>query len=641
MKKRGISPLIATVLIIGFVIIASILVYNWGFDFLKGELDKESQKTKIANPVIGIDSYGYESQCGIENLCVFIVNDGNVIVEKLDILVEFTGGQQILSKDKTILPHQQGWVHLDGLDCSNGDVISVKVVPSILLDGEVTLVEYASVITSSIRTCGDEMEDPGEIHFVWETGRPSCDFNCEYFNSVLNSDDPSHHSVKDFTFFRDQNGKFHIISIKSIKCTAEPGCECSNYFCQAYDPLAENEFLHYTSDGLASWNRERDIIQVSENPDDFDSLSVWAPYILYEEGTYYMFYTGVKMEDCPGAGQCYAQRIMLATSIDAYNWEKQGFILDCDVEWNMWQNDESTSAGKRACRDSMVYKKPDGTWIMYLSTQVDDTVDKETIAYATSNDLTAGWSLQQPIEATRGYGSWGSESPFLFEYNDKYYLVFTGDTFSAAEIITETTSITSVNSLAGGSPTEYLEVVNNELLDGNYFLMSKLIYGDQIRTISFDTITVLYNDNLGWNDNEYCAVCTPQPNLFELLGICDYDQDCLVELGCADYSGFLDHEGLPLDSTPYKDNLCCDIGDPLVPEDACCETPYDESEEWTSIWRGAWNCWEICGGTTYWTSEGEDLIGAGYCDSTGHCDCSGWICAGGPPECVNFPSGAK
>ncbi len=631
MKKRGISPLIATVLIVGFVIIASILVYNWGFDFLKGEIDKESQKTEVANTVVGLDSYGYGFDCDNSNLCVFVANDGNVIIEKIDILVDFTGGQQILSKDKVILPYQQGWVHLDGLNCANGDITSVKIIPSINLDGEVTPVEYASAITSSVRECGEEMADPGE--FVWEEGRPSCEFNCEYSDysdSILYSDQSTEYGLKDFTFFKDQYGYFHIISIKSIKCAAEPGCECVTSYCKPYDPLAENEFLHYTSTDLVNWNLNPEIIQVSSNPEDFDSLSVWAPHVVYEGGTYYMFYTGVKMEDCPGAGQCYAQRIMLATSTDAYNWEKQGFILDCDVSWNLWGDDAETSQGKRACRDPMVYKKEDGNWIMYLSTLVDDSSDKNVVAYATSNNLDRGWVLQEPIQATRGYGQFSAESPFLFNYEGKYYFAFTNnnaESIIADDVVTESTPVNYVSSL--GSPTEYI-LIENEGFGEDYLVRAWINLSITSRPIYFEILKDVAGYNLEESGPGCCASCDPQPNLGGWKEICEYNQDCQIPLGCNDYSEFLDYQSNPLSQT-FQDTICCDTGgDPSDPSDACCENTY-LNPNLANLSTGQIECWEICGSyLQYPLAEGiyPDITysGGAYCDSGSHCNCVNWEC---------------
>ena len=47
MKKKGISPLIATVLLIGFVVIIAASVYFWYDNVLKGEMEKRGAQSEI------------------------------------------------------------------------------------------------------------------------------------------------------------------------------------------------------------------------------------------------------------------------------------------------------------------------------------------------------------------------------------------------------------------------------------------------------------------------------------------------------------------------------------------------------------------------------------------------------------------
>ncbi len=48
MKKRGISPLIATVLLIGFTIALAVIVTNWGLNYVKGTTERTSEQTEHA-----------------------------------------------------------------------------------------------------------------------------------------------------------------------------------------------------------------------------------------------------------------------------------------------------------------------------------------------------------------------------------------------------------------------------------------------------------------------------------------------------------------------------------------------------------------------------------------------------------------
>lgn len=48
MNKKGISPLIATVLIIGFTVALAALIFTWGADFVKKTTEETSSKTTSA-----------------------------------------------------------------------------------------------------------------------------------------------------------------------------------------------------------------------------------------------------------------------------------------------------------------------------------------------------------------------------------------------------------------------------------------------------------------------------------------------------------------------------------------------------------------------------------------------------------------
>ena len=671
MKKRGISPLIATVIIVGFVILASILIYNWGLDFLKGEIEDENQNTELTKRNVGLETHGFGYDCNVPtNLCVFIVNEGNVNVERVDVLVDFDGGQQILSKEITILPYRQGWVHLDGLDCSYGTITSVEVVPSIIIDGELTPVSYASDITSSVQTCGEEMEDPEEVNevcdnevdddgdtlvdcndpdcftdpacdipFVWEEGRPSCEFNCLDAITEINSEEPSLYGHNDFAFFKDHNDIFHIIAIKSIKCTAEPTCNCGGSgYCQPFDELTENNFVHYTSTDLINWNREVDVLNKG-SPGDPDGTSIWAPHVVEKDGIYYMYYAGVNIESCPGGPNCVVQRIMLATNDgtdlnNPDNWIKQGVVFECSADWSEW--DSCPDEWSRSCRDPMVYEISEDNYIMYYMS-VPLTGGSQVIGYATSNNL-IDWAAGEYIPDTAGSLA---EGPFLFKKSDddKYYLHYVGgNTLRADGVILYDTPITGIT-LNFNYPSEFI-YVNNEELGINYLIKAR-VYTSTTRDIEFDIYGFDGSGNMLLSYGEaYCPGCDPQPNMLGSVEVCEYNQDCQIDLGCVDYSGFLDYEGNPLSQT-FQNDICCDIGAPSGPEDSCCANAYDGTNGFGNIYSGAAECWEICGGTNVYETGYPNFSGEGYCDSTGHCRCDHWACTYNPtpPDypCEGFP----
>lgn len=47
-QKRGITPLIATVLLIGFTVALAAVIMTWGFDFITGQIDIVDRKAEIS-----------------------------------------------------------------------------------------------------------------------------------------------------------------------------------------------------------------------------------------------------------------------------------------------------------------------------------------------------------------------------------------------------------------------------------------------------------------------------------------------------------------------------------------------------------------------------------------------------------------
>ena len=629
MKQRVIRALLVSLVLVALLFnIALASVVLSGGEYLPQDVRSFFVKVGILPPNVNIEITDYGYDCYDENvLSVLIENRGEIGVNSFTATVKFENGEQELEKEIWLPGKRERWVEFENLDCGGEPIKEVTITPNVIINDESVPYEEEVVYVSGGYTTGNGSSGNAAPVFSWEEGRPLCEFNCLEKDTILNSENPEIYGHKDFAFFVDQESVLHVISIKSIIETLP-----SSYY-PAYSYEGENEFVHYTSNDLSEWTRQEDIIQTSENLDDYDSLSVWAPYVVFEEGVYYMFYTGVRWEDCPGAPDdlCYAQRIMMATSDDAYNWEKQGMVLDCDVDWTGWNVETEASQGRKACRDPMVHKKEDGTWIMYLFTQLNQADNKNAVVYATSDDLLT-WNLETYIEATRG-NLYHAESPFLFKYGAGYYLSFFDypdeeHILRSSEPITDT----SVNELVDHIevPAEYLWLNNEEL--GDFLIMGAIPnFQTAGRPIRFYNINSMDGINLYKDSSSaYCFGCSPEPNLVERMGICDFDQDCGSDLGCADYSGFMNYLGNPLDETVFVNNLCCEISEPISPNEACCANAYAGEYDWASIAQGASECWEICGGETHYETEGvyPDLImsGEGYCDSSSHCRCESWVC---------------
>ena len=81
--KRGLSPVIATVLLISIVIILALIVLLWAMGFIKEVIEKEGKSAEQACDEIVLDASLSEDRSEI-----YIINNGNIPVYKVEIIVK-------------------------------------------------------------------------------------------------------------------------------------------------------------------------------------------------------------------------------------------------------------------------------------------------------------------------------------------------------------------------------------------------------------------------------------------------------------------------------------------------------------------------------------------------------------------------
>jgi beta-xylosidase len=145
---------------------------------------------------------------------------------------------------------------------------------------------------------------------------------------------PSSFGLKDHHVFQ-HNGYYYIVSI--------------------YLP-GEKQFAYARSLDFCTWEDLGPILTASSS-DGWESLAKWAPFVLEEDGVYYMYYTGVT--------ESYTQSIMVATSsnpADPNSWTQKGMIFQPSHDNMIWQ------AGRWAdCRDPTVIKIDNLYYMLYTS----------------------------------------------------------------------------------------------------------------------------------------------------------------------------------------------------------------------------------------------------------------------------------
>jgi hypothetical protein len=181
-----------------------------------------------------------------------------------------------------------------------------------------------------------------------------------------------------------KTGNWHVFAITH----AEPA-----------DPLDEKSFGHATAPTPnGPWTKQPPALVA--DPAAGES-HIWAPYVLYDAGTYYMFYAG-------GTPDHTAYRMQLATSTDLVHWTRST------------ANPLFTDGFDG--RDPMVHKVGK-QWVMYYTANSTPSGGNHIVAYRTSTDL-LHWSERRTAFRHPETGTFGgpTESPFVVQRGKDWYL---------------------------------------------------------------------------------------------------------------------------------------------------------------------------------------------------------------------------
>jgi sucrose-6-phosphate hydrolase SacC (GH32 family) len=150
-----------------------------------------------------------------------------------------------------------------------------------------------------------------------------------------------------------------------------------------------------SGDGGATWSyRGTTQIDAAQIPDSEGEDTLWAPDVLYHEGTYHMFLTFVPSVRTDWSGP---RRMLHLTSKDLLQWEYQSTLeLSSD-----------------RVIDASVLRVPDGTWRMFYNNETDG----KSIYYADSPDLFT-WRDGGKIVSERA-----GEGPKVFYWKNRYWMI--------------------------------------------------------------------------------------------------------------------------------------------------------------------------------------------------------------------------
>lgn len=133
MNQKGISPLIATVLLIGFTVALVLVVTTWGSDYLKGILSSTEKSTSLAlkctPPYLDFEV----TQVSCDSNSIVISNRGTEDIIKFKVIPYMSDG--VKESREIIGPLVSGNVKGFG-DIISSDVTKLEIIAYILLNNE-------------------------------------------------------------------------------------------------------------------------------------------------------------------------------------------------------------------------------------------------------------------------------------------------------------------------------------------------------------------------------------------------------------------------------------------------------------------------------------------------------------------------
>jgi len=193
--------------------------------------------------------------------------------------------------------------------------------------------------------------------------------------------------INDHCFIRGQDNFWHMYGITH----AEPAV-----------PENEIHFAHATAKTLLQqpWDKQPFALDVATQP-PWNETHLWAPYVLFHDGLYYMFY-------CAGGKDHTRAMIHLATSPDLKTWTRSPH--------NPMVVDGFDT------RDPFVLRVGN-KWVLYYTATSKAAGGNHVVACVTSDDLLT-WTNRQIVFTDPSTGTFGgpTESPFVVQRGDSYYL---------------------------------------------------------------------------------------------------------------------------------------------------------------------------------------------------------------------------
>ncbi len=131
-NKRGLSPIIATLLLISITFALAIIIFFWARSFIEENIQKQGQPIQNLCGEISFQAEIYETSSG---MTLFIENNGDVHIHGVEIKIEKFIGEIIreaVLEDESVPPGRTREINVEDIGLVDGN----KVILTPILQGE-------------------------------------------------------------------------------------------------------------------------------------------------------------------------------------------------------------------------------------------------------------------------------------------------------------------------------------------------------------------------------------------------------------------------------------------------------------------------------------------------------------------------
>jgi sucrose-6-phosphate hydrolase SacC (GH32 family) len=293
----------------------------------------------------------------------------------------------------------------------------VADVPASILQGD------AQSSMATIRLPADATFSPQNVQ--WAPSYMQEAFTQVEWDSLRTTPPHGRIQPKDFAFIYAR-GRFHLFYIRLNMWD-------SIYVADKSSARTEKNLGHARSTDLIHWWDEavlpRDTTVLQVRSGHWDNFHVWAPSIVQQDTTYFMFYTGVTDTILSDQTHRYHQRIGVATSSDLDTWTRYDApVLRADDV--LWAHKAPLSPydGSQQLRDAYVMEDPEhpGHWLMHFVAV--DSTNNMAVGVAKSTGNLFRWTAEaKPLRSTASPRTHASkvESPHVFSHGNQWWMFLT------------------------------------------------------------------------------------------------------------------------------------------------------------------------------------------------------------------------